>query len=367
MRSTRPNTSDLRTIGARMDAACEADTIALFSARAGSFSSARLSPTTIAPQAGDRRIRAVGITRSFGATKALQPIDLDLGPGGIIGLLGPNGSGKSTLLRVLTGVVPRDAGEAWVDGVALEGDGTAVRKRATYAPGELALYREMRGDEHLAWLLRGRDGGALARAKKTADELGLPLRARVRTYSHGMKRQLLFAAALAPDVGVRILDEPTDGLDPSKRGVVLDLLLGEARKGTTILLSSHHFGEVDRACDRLVFLSGGKVIADETAAAVTQRARRSLRMEFETSEGSQSVKTGIESVPGARSVRVEAGGVGSGGVERVRVYVELDSDDPRAFLARVCASMQLPRPTAIEYGQLSLVELYRVLYGVEAC
>jgi lipooligosaccharide transport system ATP-binding protein len=321
-----------------------------------------LPPTTTAPLPGDRRIRARGIARSFGATKALQPVDLDLGPGGIIGLLGPNGSGKSTLLRVLTGVVPRDAGEAWVDGVALVGDGTAVRKRATYAPGELALYREMRGEDHLAWLLRGRDRGALGRARATANELGLPLRARVRTYSHGMKRQLLFAAALAPDVGVRILDEPTDGLDPSKRGVVLDLLLAEARKGTTILLSSHHLGEVDRACDRLVFLAGGKVIADETATAVTERARRSLRMEFETAAGARSVQTELERVPGARAVRVEAGGN-----ERVRAFVELDSDDPRPFLARVCASPGLPQPAAIEYGQLSLVELYRVLYGVEAC
>ncbi len=303
-----------------------------------------------------------GLARSFGATKALLPLDLDLGPGGIVGLLGPNGSGKSTLLRLLTGIVPRDAGAAWVDGVALEGDGTAVRKRSTYAPGELALYREMRATDHLEWLLRGRDRGSLARATKTAETLGLPLRARVRTYSHGMKRQLLLAAALAPDVGVRILDEPTDGLDPSKRGVVLDLLADEAKRGTTILLSSHHLGEVDRACDRLVFLSGGKLLADETSATVAERARRSLRLEFESLTPPGQLQTDLERTQHTRSVRIE-----SIGNNRVRAYVELTDDDPRAFLSLLCASPQLPPPVAIEYGQLSLAELYRFLYGVEAC
>jgi ABC-type multidrug transport system ATPase subunit len=310
---------------------------------------------------GDRRIRVRGIARSFGATKALQPLDLDLGPGGIIGLLGPNGSGKSTFLRLLTGIVPRDAGEAWVDGVALEGDGTAVRKRTTYAPGELALYREMRASDHLAWLLRGRDGGALARATKTAEALGLPLRSRVRTFSHGMKRQLLLSAALAPDVGVRILDEPTDGLDPSKRGVVLDLLAEEARRGTTILLSSHHLGEVDRACDRLVFLSSGKLIADETAATVAARARRSMRLEFPSDTGTEQLRSELDGTQRTRAVRIESAG------DRLRAYVELADDDPRTFLSLLCASPRLPPPTAIEYGQLSLAELYRILYGVEAC
>jgi lipooligosaccharide transport system ATP-binding protein len=313
------------------------------------------------PVPGDRRIRVRGLARSFGATRALLPLDLDLGPGGIIGLLGPNGSGKSTFLRLLTGIVPRDAGEAWVDGVALERDGTAIRRRATYAPGELALYRELRASDHLAWLLRGRDKGARARATATANALGLPLRARVRTYSHGMKRQLLLAAALAPDVGVRILDEPTDGLDPSKRGIVLDLLSEEARRGTTILLSSHHLGEVDRACDRLVFLSGGKLIADETAASVADRARRHMRLEFAAEAGVDELRARIGRVPGAQSVRVE-----TTPDARLRAYVVLAGDDPRAFLAALVAA-DLPQPLAIEYGELSLSELYRVLYGVEAC
>jgi len=305
---------------------------------------------------------ARGVTRAFGGHVALHPTDLDLGPGGVIGLLGPNGSGKSTLLRVLTGLVRPDRGEAWVDGIALSGDGTAIRRRATYAPGELALYTEMRADEHLAWLLRGRDAGALPRARATAEALGLPLRARVRTFSHGMKRQLVFAAALAPDVPVRILDEPTEGLDPTKRGAVLDLLSEDARRGTTVLLSSHHLGEVDRACDRLVFLSGGKKIADETAESVTRRARRYVRLQFAGGSDGARVAATLQRVAPTANVRTESSPSGS-----LRAGVVLDVDDPRAFLSAAMSEGSLPRPETIEYGQLSLAELYRELYGVEGC
>ena len=305
---------------------------------------------------------ARGVTRAFGGHVALHPTDLDLGPGGVIGLLGPNGSGKSTLLRVLTGLVRPDRGEAWVDGVALSGDGTAIRRRATYAPGELALYTEMRADEHLAWLLRGRDSGALPRARATANALGLPLRARVRTFSHGMKRQLVFAAALAPDVPVRILDEPTEGLDPTKRGAVLDLLSEDARRGTTVLLSSHHLGEVDRACDRLVFLANGKKIADETAESVTRRARRYVRLQFASGSDGARVAATLQRVAPTANVRTESSPSGS-----LRAGVVLDVDDPRAFLSAAMSEGSLPRPETIEYGQLSLAELYRELYGVEGC
>lgn len=309
-----------------------------------------------APDPVGTTIVARGLTRAFGAKVALRPTDLDLGPGGVIGLLGPNGSGKSTLLRILVGLVRPDAGSAVVAGVPLVGDGTDVRRRCTYAPGELALYGELDGREHLGWLLRGRERAARVRAGAIAEELGLPLRARVRTYSHGMKRQLLFAAALAPDVPVRILDEPTEGLDPTKRGQVLDLLAADARRGTTILLSSHHLGEVDRACDRLVFLSAGAKIADETAESVARRARRLVRVAYAPDADLATVERAFAAMADVKATR-----------EGSRFAVTLASEDPRAFLASLATRSELPPPRAVEFGQLSLQELYRELYGVEGC
>lgn len=277
-------------------------------------------------------------------------MDLDLGPGGVTGLLGPNGSGKSTFMRCLTGLVKPDAGEASIDGVELEGDGTAIRKRVTYVPGELHLYSEMYGREHLLWLLRGREKSCHARAIELAEELGLPLDLKVRGYSHGMKRQLLFASAMAPKVNVRILDEPTEGLDPTKRGQVLDLLQAEAQTGTTILLSSHHLGEVDRSCDRLLFMNNGHCIADEMPEKVHERATRLLLVGYR-----DAAPTELDQLPGIESVRFDG----------TRAVVMLSDADPREFLAALAARSDWPAPKEIEHGSLSLNELYRDLYGVE--
>jgi len=302
------------------------------------------------PTAGT--IRAHGLVRRFGAKTALAGVDLEAGPGGVTGLLGPNGSGKSTLLRILQGLVRPDAGTVELDGCVLSGDGLELRQRCSYAPGEIALYGELSGERHLAFLLRGREREAFDKACASARELGLPLERRVRGYSHGMKRQLLLCAALAPRVRVRILDEPSEGLDPHKRGEVLALLEREKQAGTTILLSSHHLGEIDRVCDRLVFLHQGKKLADETRARVLERARRLVRLSYEAAPEERA----LTALPGVARVRVEG----------LRASIELTGDDPRPFLSALAAERTLAAPRAIEYGALSLPELMRELYGVEA-
>jgi ABC-2 type transport system ATP-binding protein len=308
------------------------------------------------------RIVSRGLVRRFGPKTAVEPFDLDLGPapgapaGCIVGLLGPNGSGKSTLLRMLLGLVPRDAGTARVDGVELAGDGLGVRERVAYVPGEIALMGEMRADAHLDWLLRGREREAIGRARAMADEFGLPLRARVRSYSHRMKRQQLLAAALAPRVRVRLLDEATEGLDPSRRGEVLARLRADAAGGTTILLSSHHLGEVDLVCDALVFLNGGRKIAEESAASLAERARRLVRLGFEPGTDLRAVETALARFPEAR-LRIDG----------TVVHATIEGVEPSDFLVRALAAPGLPRPVSVEYGRLSLADLYRGLYGVEGC
>ena len=302
-----------------------------------------------------------GVSKRFGATVALEPLDIELGAhdrGAMIGLLGPNGSGKSTLLRILVGLVPPDSGSVSVDGIPLEGDGTAIRARAaTYAPGEIALYREMTGEQHLEWLLRGRERDALPRARAIAERLDLPLRARVRSYSHGMKRVVLLAAALAPRVPVRILDEPTEGLDPTRRAAVLELMREDADAGATVLLSSHHLGEVDRACERVVFLARGRLLADEDSTAVAVRARRLLRLGWDATDELARVRGALD------ELRVR-GLVEAWTVEGSRARVTLGGDDPLPVLAALHTA-GVPAPILVAHGELSLGELYREIYGEE--
>ncbi len=303
---------------------------------------------------GPGTIAVQGLRRCFGETVALASLDLEIGPGGITGLLGPNGSGKSTFMRLLTGLLRPDSGSVSVDGVELVGDGVEIRRRVTYAPGELHLYGELRARDHLDWLLRGRDTETRENAARRAEHFGLPLDKRVRGYSHGMKRQLVFAAAMAPRVAVRILDEATEGLDPSKRAEVLEILTADSRQGTTILLSSHHLGEVDRACDRLVFMRAGKLLADETPASVHKRASRLMHMEWDEGTPLDGIEARL-SGPAVESVKREGS----------RVTVLLTERDPRAFLAAFCELRDLPAPRSVQHGHISLRELYRDIYGVE--
>jgi len=306
---------------------------------------------------GPGAIRVRGISRRFGDNQALAPLDLDIGPGAVTGLVGPNGSGKSTFLRILVGLVRPDTGEASIDGARLVGDGTAIRKRCTLCPGEISLYGEMRGGEHLDWLLRGREREARTRARQTAADLDLPLRRPVRAFSHGMKRQLLFAAAMAPRVAVRLLDEPTEGLDPTRRSTVLNLLHEEAATGTCILFSSHHLSEVERVCGRILFLDRGRLIADETPSELRDRTRRLLRLSWRE-EGPADLEAELRAALGTPPLGevVVRGGEAS---------ILLESQDPRAFLARLESRPALASPETIEYGRLSLKELYRELYGAE--
>jgi len=299
-------------------------------------------------------IVARGLERSFGAKRAVRPFDVSIEPGAVTGLLGPNGSGKSTFLRMLVGLVPKDGGEATLAGVPLKGDGTAVRKRVTFLPGTSAMALELTGARHLAWLCRARGGDALARATRIAGELDLPLKSRVRVYSHGMKRLLLLAANLGPDVPVRILDEPTDGLDPTRRAQVLDLLGAEAERGTCVLLSSHHLGEIDRACTRVLFLSDGALIADQSSAELHERTRRIVRVGWPAGTDAAAFAPRLESL-GATAIRVDG----------ARATATLPEPDPRAFLAALAAADDLPAPEKLAVGELSLGELYRDLYGVE--
>ena len=312
-----------------------------------------ISPANNLSQSSTIHVR--GLSRRFGSKQALSPIDLDVEPGEIVGLIGPNGSGKSTLLRCLTGVVKKDAGDVRIDGEPLKGDGVNVRRRVTYSPGEVNAYGELTGKAQLGWLLRGRDAETHARAEELATGLGLPLDGRVRTYSHGMKRQLLFAAAIAPKVKARLLDEMTEGLDPSMRARILDELRADADSGSAILLSSHHFGEVNRVCDRLVFIQDGEKLSEESPATIADRARGLATFEYQDAITAQSAHEQLST----EGVEAE--------LRDTRLLVRLAGDDPQAALALLLARTELPAPTSILYGQLPLADLYRELYGGDAC
>ena len=196
------------------------------------------------------------------AVQALQPLDLELRAGEVVGILGPNGSGKTTLLRVLAGLQPPSSGEVSVLGEAPTA--RELKRRVAYqSEGPLPL-ATLSAPEYLAFL--GAESGlpnALSdqRAAALLARLGLDhaRRRRIRTFSTGMCKRLALAGALLVEPQVLLLDEPTSGLDPFGSATVMELLREHAAAGTAVLMASHHLLEVEESCDAVLVLHNGKV------------------------------------------------------------------------------------------------------------
>lgn len=201
------------------------------------------------------------------AVHALQPLDLDLPAGRIVGVLGPNGSGKTTLLRVLAGVQPPTAGSATVLGERAHAPG--LRCRVAFQPeGPLPLGTLSAGD-FLAWVgaelgLANAESDARAHALLRRLDLAHTGRRWLRTFSTGMQKRLALAAALLADPEVLLLDEPTAGLDPFGSALVMQILRERAAAGALVLMASHQLLEVEEICDEVIVLQDGVLRARGT-------------------------------------------------------------------------------------------------------
>ena len=213
------------------------------------------------------------LSKRYGGTVALAGVDLEVQPGELVGLLGPNGAGKSTLVKIACGLVRASAGDARVAG---EPAGSAAARATIGYLAELFRFPEwLRADELLTLhqRLAGSDGGPAER-RELLELVGLPEAAatKVGAMSKGMQQRLGIAQALVGAPRLLMLDEPTSALDPVGRRIVRDLLLELKRRGVAVLLNSHLLSEVERVCDRVAILVGGRIVARGSPAELA-RAR----------------------------------------------------------------------------------------------
>jgi len=218
-------------------------------------------------------IETHSLTKRYGAVAALEDCALEVRRGEVYGLLGPNGAGKTTLLRLLLGFLNPTSGNATIDGLDCQRQSLRVRRLVSYLPGEARLFRQMRGRRVLKFFADVRPEGDFRRSLTLADRLELDLSRRVSAMSTGMRQKLALAATMAADTPLLILDEPTANLDPTVRGVVLELVNEARESGRTILFSSHVLSEVEQACDRVSFLRGGRLVHTQTMSELKCRHR----------------------------------------------------------------------------------------------
>lgn len=205
-----------------------------------------------------------GLTKTFGAVRALDGLDLSLEPGAI-GLVGANGAGKSTFFRILLGLSEPDAGEVRVLGQDVGRDPIAVRMQLGFMPEHDCLPTDQSAADIVATL--GELGGlppraARQRASDVCDLVGLD-EARFRPiegYSTGMRQRTKLAQAIVGDPTLVLLDEPTAGLDPMGREQMLELVARLSSFGISVLLATHLLEDVERTCDQVVMLDGGRLV-----------------------------------------------------------------------------------------------------------
>ncbi|GAA4288678.1 ABC transporter ATP-binding protein [Georgenia daeguensis] len=219
------------------------------------------------------------VVKRFGTTVALDGLDLDVAEGEVHGVLGPNGAGKSTAIRVLLGLLRADAGSVRLLGGDPWSQAPELHRRLAYVPGDVALWPNLTGGEVIDLLGRLRGGLDPARREELIARFELDPRKRGAAYSKGNRQKVALVAALASDVELLLLDEPTAGLDPLMDAQFRQVIR-ERRDGCTVLLSSHILSEVEHLCDRVSIIRAGRVVESGTLTQLRHLTRTQVVAEL---------------------------------------------------------------------------------------
>jgi len=299
---------------------------------------------------GEIVIRAEGLTKRYGATVAVDDIDLEVRAGEIVGILGPNGSGKTTTILMLLGLTEPTAGRATVAGFDPLRDPLEVKRRVGYLPDSVGFYDGLSALDNLAYT--GRLAGlsrrevderfAEAMTRVGLSEVG---RHRVSTFSRGMRQRLGLAEVLMKRPTIAILDEPTATLDPHSTQEFLDMIRGLKGDGTAVLLSSHHLDQVQSVCDRAALFNNGRIALSGSVTELAQRVLGGGHVIDVEARGT-AVREQLIAVPGV--VRVQ-------GLGPEAYRADCDRDLRAEIARRLAPSCEL---LGIRFAEPSLNEVY---------
>ncbi|OZD08203.1 ABC transporter ATP-binding protein [Rhodococcus sp. 06-235-1A] len=241
-------------------------------------------------------ISVAGLVKTFGSVRALDGLNLRAETGEVHGFLGPNGAGKSTTIRVLLGLVRATSGDVRLLGSDPWTDTVALHRRLAYVPGDVTLWPSLTGGEVIDLLGRMRGGIDTARRAELIERFSLDPGKRARTYSKGNRQKVALISALASNVELLILDEPTSGLDPLMEQHFADCVKDAARRGTTVLLSSHILSEVDALCSSVTIVKDGRTVDTGTLASMRHLTRTTVTATVDRVPGDLATVDGVTAV-----------------------------------------------------------------------
>ena len=243
-----------------------------------------------------------GVTRFYGDTCAVNQVSFSIGTGEIVGLLGHNGAGKTTIMKMISGYLEPDSGSISLDGLSLAEHEQAVQAKLGYLPENLPVYPEMTVGAYLDYAadlkgLKGNDKVQAIREAVSATDLLTKVTAPISTLSRGFRQRVGVAQAILGSPKLLILDEPTNGLDPSQTELMRKLIRSIA-ENATVILSTHIMQEVEALCDRVLIIDRGELRIDESLASLQQ----SSSLQVECSLNAFELEAVAGDIPGFQSV-----------------------------------------------------------------
>ena len=245
-------------------------------------------------------IRTEALTKHYGSVAAVVDADMEVRRGEVFGYLGPNGAGKTTTIRVLLDHIRPTSGSARVFGMDTRAESVSIKRRLGYLPGEFSLYDSMTGDEVLTYMANLRGGVDWDYTRDIADRLDANLDRKFSQLSRGNKQKVGLIQAFMHKPELIVLDEPTGGLDPLMQQAFYEMIDEVKAEGRTVFFSSHNLPEVERVCDRVAFIRGGRLIAVEDVNDIVQKAFH----RFEARIADDFTAEEFESLPGVAAVAV---------------------------------------------------------------
>lgn len=218
-------------------------------------------------------VRIEHLTKYYGATKALNDVNLNIGSGRIIGLLGPNGSGKTTLIKLLNGLLQPDAGEIAING---NKPGVITKSEVSYLPDRPYFGDWMKVEDVLKLFSDFYWDFDRERAEAMCKALGISPKAKIKTLSKGMKEKVQLILVMSRSAKLYVLDEPIAGVDPAARDLILDTILANYNPDSTVIISTHLIGDIERVLDEVIFLKEGNVVLHDTTDNIREREGKSI-------------------------------------------------------------------------------------------